>query len=277
MELQQTDVQVFSHTPISVEEGIELIKDLEHRSLSHVSFALVYRFRIGETISRISAPRGQRMDMFKEISKLTGVHENQLRSWLNVYKHFGGDESAFEQYLRTLTKPTEYAVFDLIQANTDPKVLGEKALADRVVNRVERLATDLEQINDLVEQGVIEQEEISPLLQSLHENLSKFKEREDPFSKRVIPRSKEYLNLVRQLPCLVTGSTTVEAHHTEVGGKGIKGSDYSCVPLDPLLHKEYHDLGPSEFERRNDVRIGDLVARTMHLVLTGEDLNLPKT
>ena len=33
---------------------------------------------------------------------------------------------------------------------------------------------------------------------------------------------------------------TIHAHHTKTGGIGIKGSDYTCVPLCPHCHNEVH-------------------------------------
>ena len=51
------------------------------------------------------------------------------------------------------------------------------------------------------------------------------------------PRNKKYLAWIRTLPCCLCGRPQdVQAHHSESGGMGIKGSDYSALPLCPVCH-----------------------------------------
>ena len=60
--------------------------------------------------------------------------------------------------------------------------------------------------------------------------------------KRVTPRDEKYRDWVKTLPCLeCMKPAPSEAHHTETGGIGIKGSDYSCVPLCLNHHAEWHN------------------------------------
>jgi len=59
--------------------------------------------------------------------------------------------------------------------------------------------------------------------------------------KKKIPRDNKFKTWIRSLLCL---ECHVEpcgtAHHTETGGMGVKGSDYSCVPLCPKCHDRWH-------------------------------------
>jgi len=59
--------------------------------------------------------------------------------------------------------------------------------------------------------------------------------------KQKTPRDKKYLAWIKTLPCQVCRTPgATEPHHTETGGIGIKGSDYSCVPLCHVCHQKLH-------------------------------------
>jgi hypothetical protein len=62
------------------------------------------------------------------------------------------------------------------------------------------------------------------------------------FSKHKNYRNPQYLKWIRSQDCLVSGAKAQCAHHVGLrtnGGKGIKPSDYFCIPL---TH-DYHTLG----------------------------------
>lgn len=55
--------------------------------------------------------------------------------------------------------------------------------------------------------------------------------------KKKTPRDPKYLAWVRTLPCVICGKRDdIQVHHTETGGIGLKGSDYSVIPLCPVCH-----------------------------------------
>ena len=72
-----------------------------------------------------------------------------------------------------------------------------------------------------------------------------------------------YIAWIRRQPCVITGRSPCEAHHTETGGMGMKGSDYSAVPLFWTEHKRCHDVGEQTFWRIYDLDriIADLLER----------------
>lgn len=84
---------------------------------------------------------------------------------------------------------------------------------------------------------------------------------EDPF-----PRSEDYLAKVRMLPCAVTGEEGVHAHHMDIGTPGMKGSDYSCIPLRPDLHDFYTRYGQEAFEHKYNVNCWELITNTLHKI-----------
>ena len=57
-----------------------------------------------------------------------------------------------------------------------------------------------------------------------------------------------YLAFIREQPCTICGylprdgfKYLMNAHHTETGGMGIKGSDYSAIPLCFACHRKTHE------------------------------------
>lgn len=62
-------------------------------------------------------------------------------------------------------------------------------------------------------------------------------------------RSKAYRSYVAEHGCEVCGRPA-EAAHTGTGGKGIKASDATCIPLCRTHHSEQHAIGKRTFEQR---------------------------
>jgi hypothetical protein len=68
------------------------------------------------------------------------------------------------------------------------------------------------------------------------------------------PRSKPYRKWIRTQPSVASGLMGCEAAHTgSDGGKAMKASDFTCVPLTPAEHLEYHRIGRDGFERKHGI------------------------
>jgi hypothetical protein len=76
-------------------------------------------------------------------------------------------------------------------------------------------------------------------------------------------RSEEYLEYIRGIPCYICSVQPVHPHHVETAGVGIKGSDYSCVPLCPRHHRECHDIGRHKFEKTYKVTLYHAISRCL--------------
>ena len=70
-----------------------------------------------------------------------------------------------------------------------------------------------------------------------------------PDPKPVTDKDPAYLRFIRKQPCVITGRTPCEAHHTQTGGIGMKGSDYSALPLHHSEHQRCHQVGSETFWR----------------------------
>jgi len=85
----------------------------------------------------------------------------------------------------------------------------------------------------------------------------------NPCPKIKTDKDPAYLRWIRKQPCVITGKTPCEAHHTETGGIAMKGSDYSAVPLYYTEHRRHDIVGKKTFWRIYDLEkiIEDLLAR----------------
>lgn len=67
-------------------------------------------------------------------------------------------------------------------------------------------------------------------------------------------RNSLYRAWIRTLPSALSNRTPCEACHTGTdGGMSQKSSDYSCIPLTPAEHREYHQIGKPAFEHRHNL------------------------
>lgn len=90
------------------------------------------------------------------------------------------------------------------------------------------------------------------------------------------PRSKEYLEFVRALPCAVCGKIgPSDPHHVESGGVGMKGSDGSVIPLCRKHHRRLEDIGHARAEKEFGFSVAGAIADTLHRRLFERPLRWP--
>ena len=71
------------------------------------------------------------------------------------------------------------------------------------------------------------------------------------FWKTPTERDVKYIKWIRSLPCIVCQfPAPSDPHHTETGGKGIKASDYTCIPLCHMHHQMVHIFGKQTFQEQ---------------------------
>lgn len=259
---------------LTLDQAIMEIRDLDKQATRLKAEQLRRKFQIGGIVASLDVPHGEREKALTKINLETGVHINQLREWARIYAHFGGSLNRLDEWMVGVKRPAEYMLRDLISANSDPSVLGEDRHAIRVTHRLERMANDIDEYNNLVRRGVVDREEAESLMSTISETLGEY--RETSGIQKVRVRNEDYLNAVRKLPCAVTGQPgPSDPHHVMTGGVGMKGSDLSVIPLSRRIHQLVEDQGHAWLENEFGVRIGDLIAKTMHRVFTGQELEIP--
>jgi len=74
------------------------------------------------------------------------------------------------------------------------------------------------------------------------------------------PRDNKYIEWIRSLSCCICGyPAPSDPHHSESGGKGIKGSDYSCLPFCHKHHALLHNNGKDSFCKDNTIDLKEMV------------------
>lgn len=78
-------------------------------------------------------------------------------------------------------------------------------------------------------------------------------------------RSKKYLAYIKTLDCCVGYHCEgdVVAHHTECGGKALKGSDLLTLPLCHKHHDEHDRMGKISFYLDNNIDKWETIARCL--------------
>ncbi len=69
-----------------------------------------------------------------------------------------------------------------------------------------------------------------------------------PKPKRI--EDKEYLEYIREQPCLISGKGA-DPHHLTTRGAG--GSDYTAIPLARRYHTEIEQIGVEKFEAKYNI------------------------
>lgn len=70
-------------------------------------------------------------------------------------------------------------------------------------------------------------------------------------------RAPKYLAFIRRQGCCIC-QRPAEAHHTETGGVGMRGSDLSCIPLCRAHHMEYHDKGRRSWQVLHNATLAEI-------------------
>lgn len=267
-------ISINNSLAISEEELDRLLIEAEYGYSGHQNRALLERWRQGELIANFldNMPRGAgRMDFYDKRQERTGIHRNTLRVCVRVYDYFNRDIAQFEKYLEDKQKVPWYRIEALVKANTDPEVLGEDAWYTRIVSRVERLSRDLDELNTKAAAG--DEDAINVMSRAVEEVSAFQRSASRILGAPATPRSREYMDFVRGLPCAVTGKVPSDPHHTLGRGMGIKGSDFSCIPLCREAHTYLHDHGVEEFQRYYGVNVAEVVADTLHMWITGKHID----
>lgn len=66
----------------------------------------------------------------------------------------------------------------------------------------------------------------------------------------------------RNQPCVVSGTSPCENHHTASGGTGRKAGYETIIPLSPLKHRELHRIGVKTFQTKYGVDLAAAAAAT---------------
>lgn len=93
------------------------------------------------------------------------------------------------------------------------------------------------------------------------------------FEKKLIFRSRSYLDFVKTLPCLANTAQCqgdIVAHHPVIGGKSLKGPDLYALPLCHYHHNEHDQIGKVSFYRKYNLDMWRCVAQILAIYVERE-------
>jgi hypothetical protein len=123
---------------------------------------------------------------------------------------------------------------------------GKAAVVDDKMREVETLTIKLEELREFLNAPELDMEKKREIL-GVIEKTEEVMVSNVMSSKATIGKSEDYLDYVRSLPCRICDDNPVDPHHTETGGVGMKGSDFTAIPLCRKHHDEYHSVGKKSF------------------------------
>lgn len=137
-----------------------------------------------------------------------------------------------------------------------PEQYGGKAqVVDELMREVETLGIKLEKLKGFVdapELGIDKKREILGVLQKAEEVMS---ESGQMSPSTTIGVSEDYLDYIRSLPCRICDFNPVDPHHVETGGVGMKGSDFTAIPLCRKHHDELGSKGKETFQQLHGIML----------------------
>lgn len=152
----------------------------------------------------------------------------------------------------------------LPEATQRPDVYGgETNVVDESMRKIESMGIEMEKLRDMLNSESLDlekKEEVVGVLLHADEVITETVGAlmPDMSPKERVERSTMYLDYVRSLPCLICAGEA-QAHHVDVGGVAMKGSDYVTVPLCNEHHRELHDRGDVSFQQWHGVDFNRVV------------------
>jgi hypothetical protein len=281
---------------IAPEDAVRYVVRFDVRENHFAEAALLERFKLGVIARRVSEQARVGDSAMERIGTATGVAVTTVRQCRRLAEQYDSNIILFARYLKAYRArkgfPARWYVIEKhIGTFSDPTVIGAEALAERVSRSVERAGEEVAQAagHSLDEEHRITITEAARSLRQ--EGLNRLAETAvelDESTTEDIPRDEHFMRFVSKLPCCATGEMppvdgwsverqAVDPHHTGTGGTGIKGSDYTCVPLSRPAHDFLHQHGVRVFEKEYGVKLAVEMFQVLHVYITGVRAHLPST
>ena len=275
--------------------AVRLTVLVQRRGTHYAELELLQRFYLGVIARRITASSRRGDGVIDRLSKATGYDPNTLRICRRAAVKYTDNVVLFARWMRSLRhkrkgSPARWGdVMEMVNVAGDPTVIGAEAHADMLIRRTENAAADLDKLagSDEVESARIMLSESAARVRE--EGMRRLADAESD-AVDAIPRSEAFLEFTRMRPCVATGQPPpddgwshvwvgeapgIEAHHVDVAGTAIKGSDYLAIPLSPQAHALLHHRGFAAFKQTYNVDLRNALIDNMHSYFTGQPAQLP--
>ncbi len=268
-------------TRYTLEEAIDLIHRIQLQIQSLEDYRLKLKWWMGCILAHTDRTDCSREQLVEEVAdRLRTKHgiragRTVLLRCLKLYTVLNGDYKCYLEWIearkRLFARPVYWydVVNDLLGGKNNPAVIGREA-ADQADFRDAELAIEaLERVIVRASEG---SEEAQGVVEGIRQSMVGLMLLAGG-SKRTA-RSRAYLEFVASCGCFVCGRPAEPHHALGQRGTGIKPSDFGCVPLCRLHHRQLHQSGFRHFERFHGVMLTEVALNLLHRFVTGNWLTM---
>lgn len=283
MEKQISLVLALDHpaTKYSLADAVDLIHKIHLQLEAIEDYSLKLKWWMGCILTHTDRPDGAKTKTVEEISvRLNAEYglragKTLLYQCAKLYALLAGDYQRFLDWIanrkRRFGRPVYWydVVNDLLGGKNNPAVIGREAADEQDYRDAERALESIEKIIERANRG---NEEAAGVLEGFRQTvLGLMLLSPNPSS---TPRSGEYLRYVASYACLVCGLPSEPHHAVGRRGKGLKPSDFGCVPLCRDHHEQLHRSGRRAFERFHRTSLLEAAFNLVHRYITGAWLTM---
>lgn len=220
---------------------------------------VVLRWRWGVELANVKTRYGD--SFIRSLAEDTNWYKSSLYDYRALGKAFDTEEDLKAYWDQCERRGIKMNLTKLLRGVTAastqrPDLHGGKAqVVDDLMREVETLGIKLEKLReftDAPELSLDKKREILGVLQKAEEVMS---EPSQKSFQTTIGQSEDYLDYIRSLPCRICDFNPVDPHHVETGGVGMKGSDFTAIPLCRKHHDELHSGGKETFQKLHGITL----------------------
>lgn len=266
----------------TIDDALARIGTIQDALQSIEDIRLKLKWCLGFVLAHTDRPRGSAKSVVEAIaSRLREerdirTNKADLYRCERVYRSFAGDFTRFTAWIDDRKSLFDRPVYwsdvleHVIGGRNNPDVIGREAANRNDLLDVERSIEKLEKIvlrayqDDDESAGAIEGiRQSTEGMRLLHQHTQDSSRNQTPL------RDQEYIRFVRSHGCLIC-NMPAEAHHAfGERGTGIKTSDYTCIPLCTMHHRELHSRGRRRFLDLYEVDVFEVAFNLIHRFMTG--------
>lgn len=279
---------------MTVDEAGRYIKPIQLTGNLHEDVHLCCRFVMGIAARRVkkSVEHGNVTDALRDLANGFGLGTVQtLRTCINVAETFHDNPQLFARWLKTGVKKRWYHMIEAARAEVDPLSLGPEEFEAYVQSELNNAERTAERVADVADE--IDDEETMREVEGVIVALTSEAERLRRKSREIYKRAQNehesgtrddmmqaaleaFEDMLRHMPCLACGTMPTdekltEPHHAAPSVTAKKQSHWFRAPLCYDCHMILEDNPHRVFKQRTGFDIRGLVARTLHIWITGHD------
>lgn len=266
----------------TIDDALARIATIQDALQSIEDIRLRLKWCLGFVLAHTDRPRGSANSVVDEIaSRLREerdirTNKADLYRCERVYRSFAGDFARFTAWIDDRKSLFERPVYwsdvleHVIGGRNNPDVIGREAANRNDLLDVER---SIEKLEKIVIRAYQDDDESAGAVQGIRQSTEGMRmlhhHTQESSRNQTTLRDEEYIQFVHSHGCMIC-NMPAEAHHA-FGERGtrIKSSDYTCIPICTMHHRELHSRGHRTFLDLYAVDVFEVAFNLVHRFMTG--------